>query len=405
MTTLPNLAFEDYTIKRARLAGSGLLTGDTPWFVPIDALREQAERQGGRLLSFGNYDYLGLGDHPRVRAAAADALAIHGAGVNGSRLVGGERLFHAALERDLARFVGTEAALTLVSGYLTNLSLIPHLVGAQDLVVMDELAHNSIVMGGKSGRAEVRSFRHNDLDHLDEVLTRFRAEKRYCLIAVESLYSMDGDYVDLPRLLAIKEKHAAWLMVDEAHSIGVMGGQGRGICEHFGEDPQRIDMIIGTLSKTLVSSGGFICARSKVIEWLRYTLPGFVYSVGLSPVIAATSHAALALIEADNGRTRRLQALSRHFLARAREAGLDTGSAMGIGIVPLLFKDIPTTMMVARALGEAGIYAPPVVHVGVRADQPRIRFFISAAHTEADIDRVFEVVAAALAPAAVLADV
>lgn len=394
------LAFEDYARRRFRLAGANLVVTESPWFVPVDALRAKVEARGDRFINFGKYDYLGLGDHPQVRAAAAAALESHGAGVNGSRLVGGERLFHAEFEADLARFVGTGAALTLVSGYLTNLTLVPHLLGAQDIVVMDELAHNSIVMGGKSGRAEVRTFRHNDLDHLDHVLTKYRSGKRNCLIAVESLYSMDGDFVELPRLMALKEKHGAWLLVDEAHSIGVMGAHGRGICEHYGEDPNRIELIIGTLSKTFVSSGGFICCSELVRLWLQYTLPGFVYSVGLSPVIAATSHAALRLVAHDATRTHRLQHLSRYFVERAQAHGLDTGAAMGIGIVPLHFPDTPTTLMVSQALGEAGIYAPPVVRVGVQADQPRIRFFISAAHEEADIDRVCAVVASALSQGA-----
>ena len=388
--------FEAFVKRRARLAGQPLLEAlgsANPWFVSVDALEERVRARGEGFVSFGNYDYLGLSHLPEVRTAAIEAIRAHGTGVNGSRLVGGERAFHGAFEADLARFVGTESALALVSGYLTNLTLIPHLLGGDDLLVVDELSHNSIMMAGRSAKAELKTFRHNDLDHLDHVLTTAREGRRSCLIAVESLYSMDGDWVDLPRLLEIRDRHRAWLMVDEAHSFGVMGETGRGISEHYGEDPRRIDLIIGTLSKTLASSGGFVCAHGRAIEWLRFTLPGFVYSVGLSPAVVAGARAALTALIEEPERVARLRANSEGFVAKARAAGLDTGAAMGRGIVPVLFPDFATTFAKSAALLAAGIYAPPVVQVGVPQDAPRIRFFLSADHTEADIDRTVRILA------------
>ncbi|NLH81042.1 MAG: aminotransferase class I/II-fold pyridoxal phosphate-dependent enzyme, partial [Phyllobacteriaceae bacterium] len=351
----------------------------------------------------GNYDYLGLSHHPSVRTAAIEAIREHGTGVNGSRLVGGERAFHTAFEADLANFVGTDAALTLVSGYLTNLTLVPHLLGGDDLLVVDEYAHNSIMMGARSAKATVRSFRHNDLDHLDHLLAEARGAHRNCLIAVESLYSMDGDWVDLPRLLALRDRHRAWVMIDEAHSFGVLGDRGRGITEHFGEDPRRVDLIVGTLSKTLAGSGGFVCAHRAAIDLLRFTLPGFVYSVGLSPAVVAGAHAALKLLIDEPHRVARLRAVSEGFLARARAAGLNTGAANGRAIVPILFPDFPTTLAKAAALLAEGIYAPPVVQVGVPQDAPRIRFFLSADHTDADLDRTVRILAAPLDAAAATA--
>lgn len=389
------MSFATFVKKRARLAGQVLLEDGNPWFQEVDRLQAEVESRGRRFISFANYDYLALSRHPDVTRAAIAAVEQHGAGVNGSRLVGGERSFHAAFEAALAGFVGTDAALTLVSGYLTNLTLVPHLLGANDLLVVDEYSHNSILMGARAGKAEVKSFRHNDIDDLDRILTAARKSHRNCLIAVESLYSMDGDYVDLPRLLEVKDRHGCWLVVDEAHSFGVMGTRGRGICEHFGVDPRRIDLIVGTLSKTLAAAGGFICGHQLAIEWLRYTLPGFVYSVGLSPVITAAAHAALDVVIAEPQRTARLQANSELFLAKARAAGLDTATAMGRGIVPILFRDFETTMAKAARLLEAGIFAPPVVQVGVPQDAPRIRFFISAAHTEEEFDLTIAVLAAA----------
>jgi 7-keto-8-aminopelargonate synthetase-like enzyme len=391
--------FEAFVKRRARLAGQSLLEGlgeANPWFVGVDALEAAVRARRGDFVSFANYDYLGLSRHPEVRAAAVAAIETHGTGVNGSRLVGGERSFHRAFEADLAKFVGMDAALTLVSGYLTNLTLIPHLLGGDDLLVLDEFSHNSIMMGARSAKATVKTFRHNDLDHLDHILSEARAAHRTCLIAVESLYSMDGDWVDLPRLLALRDRHRAIVMIDEAHSFGVMGAHGRGIAEHFGEDPRRIDLVIGTLSKTLASSGGFVCAHGLAIDWLRFTLPGFVFSVGLSPGVIAGAHAALRAIVEEPQRVARLAANSERFLAAARAAGLSTGAAMGRGIVSIHFDDFLTTLAKSATLLEHGIYAPPVVQVGVPQDRPRIRFFLSSDHRPEDIDRAVRILAGPL---------
>jgi 7-keto-8-aminopelargonate synthetase-like enzyme len=240
-------------------------------------------------------------------------------------------------------------------------------------------------------------FKHNDMEHLESVLKEHRASHRACLIVVESLYSMDGDIVNLPELLALKDKYGCWLLVDEAHSIGVLGANGRGVSEHFGEDPKRIDIIIGTLSKTFASCGGFVCAQESVLEWMRFTLPGFVYSVGLPPVIAGAAQAALNLIIKEPQRSAALQANAQRFLNRARDAGLMTGSAVGQAIVPILFPDPKTTMEASAHLLKHGIYAPPIVQIGVPKDLPRIRFFISAAHKPEDIDRTVDLIESFLA--------
>lgn len=376
--------------RRMRFAGRAILEKNNPYFAPLDQMQAEARRLGTQFVSFANYDYLGLSDHPAIRDAARGALDRIGVGALGSRLVGGERLIHADFEDSLAQFVGSGACLTLVSGYLTNLTTIAHLMGRRDLIVYDELSHNSIVAGVGACKAEAVEFRHNDMDHLESVLKEARANHHHCLIVAESLYSMDGDIADLPALLKLKDKYGCWLLVDEAHSIGVLGKNGRGISEHFGEDPKRIDLIIGTLSKTFVSCGGFICAQRNVLDWMRFTLPGFVYSVGLPPVIAAAAQAALGLIVAGPERVAALQANSRHFLERARQAGLATGAAVGNAIVPIHFHDLKTTMAASDTLLKNGIYAPPIVQVGVPKGLPRIRFFISANHSFADIDRTIE---------------
>lgn len=384
-------AFAD---RRIRLAGSAILETSNPWFVPLDGLQKAARQRGSALVSFANYDYLGVSGHSAIREATHRAIDEIGVGALGSRLVGGERLIHAELEEALAQFVGADACLTLVSGYLTNLSTISHLMGRRDLILYDELSHNSIVSGVMGAKAASMQFRHNDMDHLRSLLVEARAKHRNCLIVVEGLYSMDGDFPDLPGLLALKDEFGCWLLVDEAHSIGGLGLNGRGVSEHFGTDPRRIDIIIGTLSKTFASCGGFICAQRSVLDWMRFTLPGFVYSVGLPPVIAAAAHAALELVIAEPERAAKLHGNAERFLNRAQDAGLATGAAMGYGLVPILFPDLESTLKCSEFLLTHDIYAPPIVHVGVPKSLPRIRFFISASHSAHDIDRTVDAVEA-----------
>jgi 8-amino-7-oxononanoate synthase len=370
------------------LAGKAVLDFGNPFFAPIDSLGAEAERRGDHFVSFANYDYLGLASHPRVKAEAADALDQLGVGALASRLVGGERSTHQLLEEEVAAFLGTESSLALVSGYLTNLTTITHLMAGRDALFIDELSHNSIASAAKSSGSEVVVFRHNDLDHLDDLLAANRENYRNALIVVEALYSMDGDIVDLPRIVEIKERHQAWLLVDEAHSLGVLGATGRGISELAGIDPNRIDLIIGTMSKTLASCGGFIAAKRSITEWMRYSLPGFVYSVGLSPVITAAARAALQLMQEESWRIDRLTKNAELFRQCAQEADLDTGPAIGRGVVPILFGSSQETMLASHYLLEQGFYCPPIVQIGVPKDQPRLRFFISATHTEDDIRRV-----------------
>jgi 8-amino-7-oxononanoate synthase len=383
----------DYATKRFRLAGKAYLDLGDPFFAPIDVLRREAEIKGRRFVSFANYDYLGLASHPAIKAAAAAALDTLGIGALGSRLVGGERSTHRNLEVGLAKFLGVEEALTLVSGYLTNVTTISHILGSRDALFIDELSHNSIVSGAKATTAETIVFRHNDLDHLDFLLREKRANYRNTLIVAEGLYSMDGDVADLAGLVGLKERHKAWLLIDEAHSIGVLGNEGRGLWEHVGVDPQRIDLIIGTLSKTLVSCGGFVAGKEAVISWLRYTLPGFVYSVGLSPVISAAAETALHLMQEESWRIERLRHNAELFVEFAHDAGLDTGPAIGRGVVPILFSDSLETLAASSHLMEHGYYVPPIIQIGVPKDQPRLRFFLSALHTEVEIKGVIDLLA------------
>jgi 8-amino-7-oxononanoate synthase len=390
--------FSEYARRRLRLAGYSILGFDNPYFVPLDRLQSELAARGDSFTSFANYDYLGLAGDSRIKSAACAAVSQFGTGVGGSRLVGGERSIHRTLEYELSSFLGVEDVLTLVSGYGANVSLLGHILTRGDVILVDELSHNSILAGSKLSRATVLTFPHNDLDALAHLLERRRDQFRRALIVVEGLYSMDGDVPDLPRMLELKKKHNAWVMVDEAHSIGVLGRTGRGISEYFGVDSSEIDLIVGTMSKSFVNCGGFIGGRQSVIDWLRFTLPGFVYSVGLPPAIAAAVLQALKILDTEPDRLARLRDNSRYFLARAQAAGLDCGPAIGLGVVPVLFDTPERTLQIARTLMRAGYYVPPIVQVGVPKDKPRLRFFISAAHRREQIDGVVGALSEALRP-------
>jgi len=396
-------SLEEYAMRRLRIAGGALFSGRSYeasvaalgelYAQPLEGLREQLLARGGRFVSFANYDYLGLGEDSRVRQAAARAALELGVGAEASRLVGGSRTIHGALESEIAAFLGVEAAMTLVSGYMTNASLVGYLLTKNDLILVDDLSHNSIVVGASVSHANVLRFEHGNLDHLEELLSQHRGRSKRALIVVEGLYSMDGDMPDLRRLLELRDRYDAWLMVDEAHSIGVLGAGGRGLAEHFGVDPNEIDFIIGTLSKTFAASGGFIAGRKRVIEWLRFTLPAFVFSVGLSPAIAAAVREGLAILQAEPWRVARVRENSRFFLDEARARDLNTGGAIGAGVVCVQFPSHDVCMLAAERLLEAGFYAPPIPQLAVPKNKPRIRFFISAGHTEREISDALDLLA------------
>ena len=408
MRTVQSL--DEYISRRVRIAGGKLARGRTPeetvaamktvYFRSVDTLKHEVESEGGQFVSFANYDYLGLGKDSRVSRAAADAALEWGLGSEASRLVGGNRTIHDLLERELAEFLGVEDAVTLVSGYMTNASLVGHLLTGGDLIFVDELSHNSIVVGTETSRATTIRFAHGDFDNLEQLLAEHRHRAKRALIVVEGLYSMDGDVADLPRLLEIRDRYDAWLMVDEAHSIGVLGARGRGLSEHFGIEPGEIDFIVGTLSKTFAASGGFIAGRKHIIDWLRFTLPAFVFSVGLSPMIAAAVRRGLAIVGSEPWRVGGLRENSRHFLSAARARNLNTGAAIGAGVITIQFQTNEECMQAALGLLQAGVYAPPIAQIGVPKDKPRIRFFVSVAHTQDEISRALDRLAREVRPAA-----
>jgi 8-amino-7-oxononanoate synthase len=341
--------------------------------------------EGHDLINFGVYDYIGMAHDLEVAAAAKAAIDRYGTSAGASRLVSGEKQVHRDLEQALAVFLGTAAALVFVSGHATNVTTIGHLLGPEDMIIHDVLAHNSIIQGAQLSGATRRVFAHNDWRAMDALLTEVRTRYRRVLIAIEGVYSMDGDYPDLPRFVELKRKHKALTLVDEAHSLGTMGPTGRGIGEHWGIARTDVDMWMGTLSKSLASCGGYIAGSAELIEYLRYTAPGFVYSVGISPPNAAAALAALTVLRAQPQRVSRLRDLAALFLKLAKERGLNTGSAAGTPVIPVIVGNSVKSLRLARALFDRGINVQPILHPAVPEHAARLRFFITTNHSEAQI--------------------
>jgi len=277
--------------------------------------------------------------------------------------------------------------VAFVSGHATNVTTIGYLFGPRDLVLHDELIHNSALQGIQLSGARRLPFPHNDWQALDALLAEHRRQFERVLIIVEGIYSMDGDYPDLPRFVDLKRRHKAFLMVDEAHSFGVMGATGLGIREHFGLDAGDVDIWMGTLSKALAGCGGYIAGETALVEHLKFLAPGFLYSVGMSPPVAAASLAALEVMLREPQRASALHDRGSLFLELARAAGIDTGKSAGISVIPAILGSSLRTARVSAALFAEGINVQPILYPAVPEKLARLRFFMSSEHSEADIRR------------------
>jgi 8-amino-7-oxononanoate synthase len=367
------------------LTASGLTN---PYFSVHESVTRDTTVIGGRrLINFCSYNYLGMSGDERVSQAAKDAIDRFGTSVSASRLVSGEKTVHRELESAIAQWVGAEDAIVYVGGHATNESTIGHLFSSGDLILHDALAHNSIIQGALLSGARRRAFPHNDWQALEAVLAEVRNEYRRVLVVVEGVYSMDGDYPEIPKFVEVKQRHRAFLMIDEAHSMGTMGNHGRGIAEHFGVDPQSVDLWMGTLSKSFGSCGGYIAGRRELVEYLKYTSPGFVYSVGIPPSNAAAALASLRLLQQEPQRVSQLQARSRLFLQLARQQGLNTGLSNNTPIVPVIIGNSLHALRLSRQLFERAINVQPILYPAVEEQASRLRFFISCCHSEEQIQQ------------------
>ncbi|HEX7700563.1 MAG TPA: aminotransferase class I/II-fold pyridoxal phosphate-dependent enzyme, partial [Kofleriaceae bacterium] len=379
-------AFPEAVALRARIAEVGATGLDIPYFNLHERVTSETTVIAGReVLNFSAYNYLGLSGDPAVSRAAIGAIERYGTSVSASRIASGEKPVHRELEAEIAKFLGCEDAIVMVSGHATNVSLIGHLVGPGDLVLHDSLAHDSILGGIKLSGARRRPFPHNDWRALDAALDSMRGAFRRVLVAIEGVYSMDGDIPELPRFIEIKRRHKTLLMIDEAHSLGVLGARGAGIGEHFGVDRRDVDVWMGTLSKSLASCGGYLAGSHAMVEYEKYTNPGFVYSVGISPANAAAALAALRELQRRPELVQTLQARAAYFLALCRERGIDTGLSGGSAVVPCIVGDSVRCMLIAQALAQTGINVQPIIYPAVEEHLSRLRFFITARHTEAQL--------------------
>ncbi|QDT00118.1 aminotransferase class I/II-fold pyridoxal phosphate-dependent enzyme [Adhaeretor mobilis] len=369
-------------------------TGRKPFFTVHEGVtNDRTTIDGQEYINFCSYNYLGMSGDPVVTKAARDAVQNYGTSVSASRLVSGEKPLHGKLERGIADFIGTEEALVFVGGHSTNESVIGHMFGPGDLILHDALSHNSIMQGAILSGARRRPFPHNDWEACGRILREIRHEYQRVLIVVEGVYSMDGDYPELPKFVEIKKEQKAYLMVDEAHSIGTMGRRGRGMVEHFDLNPRDVDVWMGTLSKSFGSCGGYIAGQAELIDYLKYTAPGFVFSVGLSPANAGAALASLELLQDEPERVAKLAENSRLFLELAQAAGLDTGTSNNTAVVPVIMGSSPHAMALSTGLFDRGINVQPIIHPAVEESAARLRFFITTDHTTEQIRQTVRAVA------------
>ena len=340
---------------------------------------------GRRYVNFASYNYIGLNGHPDIVSAAKSAIDRYGTSVSASRPVSGERPVHRDLEHALARIHGTEDCVALVGGHSTNVTVIGHLLGRDDVIVHDALIHNSIVQGAMLSGARRVPFPHLDHEAADRLLREARPRGRHALLVIEGHYSMDGDVPDLPAFIAAARRNRAWLMVDEAHALGVLGPRGFGTADRFGVDPGEVDIWMGTLSKSLVSCGGYIAGSKELVEYLKVVAPGFVFSVGMAPPAAAAALVAVELLEREPERVHRVNEQAALFLRLAREGGLDVGSSIGASIVPIVTGSSIRAGRLAQALFRRGVNVQPILYPAVPERAARLRFFLTASHTEEQI--------------------
>ncbi len=359
--------------------------------MPVSELQGGSKvRVDGRLMDmFASYSYLGLIGHPRINAAAREAVDAYGTGTHGVRSLAGSLKLHRELERTIAEFKGTQDAITFSSGYVTNLTTVSTLVGRHDYVFSDKLNHASIVDGCLLSGARFVRFRHRDMDDLEQRLSA-ASDSAAKLVIADAVFSMDGDIIDLPRMAELCRKYGAWLMIDEAHSVGVLGRNGRGIEEHYGLDGV-IDIKMGTLSKTIPSVGGYVAGDDDLIKFLRHQSRAYIFSAALPPAQAAAAIEAFRVIEDESWRVEALRENSNHFISGLKDRGfntLDTETA----IVPVLCGSDETAFVMTREAQQEGVFVLPVVSPAVPEGLSRLRATVTATHERHQIDHAMDVI-------------
>ena len=347
-------------------------------------------RVNGREMGmYASYSYLGLVGHPRINEAAKHAVDQFGTGTNGVRMLAGTLTLHKELEETIANFKHAEDAVTYSSGYVTNLTVISGLMGRGDYVFSDKLNHASIVDGCLMSGAEFRRFRHNDMEHLEGLLKNAPADVTKMVVA-DAVFSMDGDVIDLPKMVALCKQYKAWLMIDEAHSVGVLGKTGTGIEEHFGLEDV-IDIKMGTLSKTIPSVGGYIASKKEIVTYLRNWSRAYMFSAALPPAQAAAANESFKVILDEPWRIERLNVNTKQFIGGLKSMGFDT-MLTETAIVPVLCGDDDTAFAMTREAQHHDVFVLPVVSPAVPEGLARLRATVTAAHEPSEIERAMDVI-------------
>lgn len=359
-----------------------LLSGsDNPYFIAHDSpLTDKSLMDGQWVLNFGSYNYVGMSGRKEVEDAAIDAIRSYGTSASGSRLLAGEKSLYRELEREIAAWKHAQDALVLVGGHSTNVTFVGNFCHSGDLILYDALIHNSVAEGCRLSHATARPFPHNDFKALERALELRRDKFSKVLICVEGVYSMDGDIAPIPEFVRLKKKYGCFLMVDEAHSTCVIGETGGGVDEYYGLQPDDIDIKMGTLSKGLGACGGYLAGSANLIRYLRYSLPGFVFSVGISPALAAAVLCAVRLMRTDNSIMENLRRNVACFAEEAKRRRLDIGLAGKTAILPVLIGMDEHAWAISNLLRHKGVFVPPAVYPAVPKNQARLRFCVTSMH-------------------------
>jgi 8-amino-7-oxononanoate synthase len=362
--------------------------GIYPYFRVIESDQDtEVLIAGKKVLMFGSNSYLGLTNHPKIKEASKKAIDKYGTGCAGSRFLNGTLDIHIELESRLARLVGKEAALCYSTGFQVNLGVVSALGGRNDYLLLDELDHASIIEGSRLSFSKKLKFAHNDMKSLENKL-KLCHSKSIKLIVVDGIFSMEGDIINLPELVRLAEKYDASVMVDDAHSIGVLGERGSGTASHFGLT-DRVDLIMGTFSKSLASLGGFIASNNETINYLKHNSRSLIFSASMTPASAASVLAALDIMESEPERIRHLWDLTHYAMKAFKSLGFDTGKSES-PIIPLFIRDDIKALKMTQLLLEDGVFVNPVVSPAVPKEDCLIRFSLMATHTFQQVDIAIE---------------
>ena len=359
-----------------------------PYFRVIESGQDtEVKMNGKRMLMFGSNSYLGLTSHPAIKEAAKKAIDKYGSGCAGSRFLNGTLDIHIELEDRLAKFTGKEAAVTFSTGFQVNLGVLSSIVGRNDYLLLDEYDHASIIDGSRLSFAKVIKYRHNNMADLEQKLSGLPAES-VKLIAVDGIFSMEGDIANLPQIVELSEKYSANIMVDDAHSLGVIGEKGAGAASHFGLT-ENVDLIMGTFSKSLASLGGFISGDAATIDYLKHNARALIFSASITPASAASALAALTIIENEPHHMANLWNNTRYAKKLLEENGFDLGPTES-PILPIYIRDNAKTFMLTKHLEQNGVFVNPVVSPAVPSDASLIRFSLMATHTFGQIEEAVD---------------